>query len=84
MESKALRKVDLSFSKMINFSNFVDIVDGMSENKSLQSINLCGVSSGGTGGTGAELRNRYAQAIVTLIEGSETLMHLNLSACFPG
>lgn len=81
VEAKYLKKFDLSFSKMTNFSNFIDIIEGMQENKSIQGLNLCGVSAGGSGGS---TRDTYAQAITTLIENSETLVHLNLSACFPG
>ena len=35
MEAKSLKKLDLSFSKMINFSNFIDIVEGINDNKSI-------------------------------------------------
>jgi hypothetical protein len=46
-EAKSLKKIDLSFSKMINFSCFIEVIDGMNENKSLQFINIAGVSCGG-------------------------------------
>lgn len=55
----------------------------MNENKSIQCLNIGGISAGG-GRQATELRNRYANTIITLIEGSETLVHLNLACCFPG
>ena len=86
-KSSQIKKLDLSFVKLSNFQNIIDIIEVLSrENRSLQSFNIGGVSVGGsmTDITAIEIGRKYIESIIKLAKESQTLIHLNLSACFTG
>ena len=86
-KSSQIKKMDLSFVKLNHFQIIIDIVEALSaENKSLQSLNIGGVSVGGSAAdlTAIETGRKYVEAVIKLAKESHTLVHLNLSACFPG
>jgi len=75
-----LRKLDLSFCKTTRFSLLLQVIQSIgANNKSIQFLNLAGLPT-----TDRALRLEFIESLVFLLRESQTLVHLNLSSCFPG
>lgn len=90
MEAKQLKKLDLSNTKYTRFEIFLTILEGIAfENKTIQYLNIGGMTySGETQKDSQEAQNaihhHYIKILAALCQESMTLVHLNISACFPG
>jgi len=86
-KAKALKKLDLSYSSITNFSAFIDLLQVIAqENNTIQYLNIGGISYRGPAFDAEReaIQRRYVEALAALVQGSRTLVHLNLSGCFPG
>lgn len=85
--SNTLKKLDISFLKISSINSLIQILETLTyENSVLQYLNISGLSYIGNRNISEslEMRRKYAESIIFLIQASQSLIHLNLSICFPG